>query len=231
MNVIITGASKGIGYELTKLFVADRDNRVIALSRNLETLTKLQSESGNRENLEILKLDLANFSSDVLLNRISHLERVDILINNAGALINKPFGKTTMDEWQYVYAVNVFGPVRLIKELIPQLSKSNTPHVVNIGSMGGFQGSAKYKGLSAYSSSKAALASLTECLAEDLSEYNISVNCLCLGAVNTEMLREAFPAYDAPLESEEIAEFIYNFATKNNKYINGKILPISLSTP
>jgi NAD(P)-dependent dehydrogenase (short-subunit alcohol dehydrogenase family) len=97
--------------------------------------------------------------------------------------------------------------------------------------MGGFQGSAKFKGLSAYSSSKSALAGLTECLAEELKEKNIAVNCLAIGAVQTEMLNKAFPGYQAPLKANEMAAFISEFAVNGHKYFNGKIIPVSSSTP
>ena len=93
------------------------------------------------------------------------------------------------------------------------------------------QGSAKFPGLTAYSSSKAAIAGLTECLAEELKDKNISVNCLAIGAVQTEMLEEAFPGYKAPLSPKQMAEYIFDFALKGHQYYNGKILPVSSSTP
>jgi NAD(P)-dependent dehydrogenase (short-subunit alcohol dehydrogenase family) len=97
--------------------------------------------------------------------------------------------------------------------------------------MGGFQGSAKFKGLSLYSASKGALAILTECMAEEFKEKNINVNCLALGSVQTEMLAKAFPGYKAQSSPAEMAEFIANFALNAYKQINGKIIPVSASTP
>jgi NAD(P)-dependent dehydrogenase (short-subunit alcohol dehydrogenase family) len=97
--------------------------------------------------------------------------------------------------------------------------------------MGGFQGSVKFKGLSYYSASKAAISCLTECLANEFSESRISVNCLALGAVQTEMLNEAFPGYKAPVEAHEMAEFISEFALSGHKFFNGKILPVAVGTP
>jgi NAD(P)-dependent dehydrogenase (short-subunit alcohol dehydrogenase family) len=75
------------------------------------------------------------------------------------------------------------------------------------------------------------LACLTECLAEEFKEKNIAFNCLALGAVQTEMLVEAFPGYKAPLTAEEMAEFIMSFSLDGQKYLNGKIIPVSMSTP
>jgi len=82
-----------------------------------------------------------------------------------------------------------------------------------------------------YAASKGALAILTECMAEELKGRNIKANCLALGAVQTEMLAEAFPGYEAPVKPNEMASFIKNFALNGHHVYNGKILPVSLSTP
>ena len=117
----------------------------------------------------------------------------------------------------------------MIQALLTLFPKQS--HILTISSMGGLQGSAKFSGLSLYSASKGALAVLTECLAEELSEQEIKCNCLALGAVQTEMLSKAFPGYTAPLNPEEMAEFIVEFALHGHRYFNGKILPVSLTTP
>ena len=97
--------------------------------------------------------------------------------------------------------------------------------------MGGFQGSAKFKGLSIYSAAKGALNILTECLAEEFNEVGIKVNSLALGSVNTEMLQQAFPGYKAMVQPQEMALYIKNFAETAHHYLNGKIIPVSLTTP
>jgi 3-oxoacyl-[acyl-carrier protein] reductase len=97
--------------------------------------------------------------------------------------------------------------------------------------MGGIQGSAKFPGLSAYSSSKGAVLTLTELLAEEFKETGPSFNALALGAVQTEMLEEAFPGYKAPVSAIEMAEYVMNFALNGQKLYNGKILQVSSSTP
>jgi NAD(P)-dependent dehydrogenase (short-subunit alcohol dehydrogenase family) len=153
------------------------------------------------------------------------------VINNAGEIVNKPFEKITQKELRSVYNTNVFAPFLLLQALLPMFAKKNRSHVVNITSMGGFQGSSKFPGLSAYSSSKSALGGLTECLAEELKNKNISVNALAIGAVQTEMLARAFPGYQAPLKADQMAEFISDFALNGQKYFNGKIIPVSSSTP
>jgi 3-oxoacyl-[acyl-carrier protein] reductase len=227
MNVIITGASRGIGFELVQQFLNAGDS-VICLTRNLEPLKSI-----THPNLKFISTDLSSQNSmndavDFIRKEIAH---VDYLIHNAGSLVNKAYEEISYSELEKVYQVNVFAPYYLTKQLLPVLGKEKKSHVVNISSMGGFQGSAKFSGLSAYSSSKAALVGLTECLAEELKEKNISVNCLAIGAVQTEMLAEAFPGYQAPLSPKQMAEYIYDFAKKGHLYYNGKILPVSSSTP
>jgi NAD(P)-dependent dehydrogenase (short-subunit alcohol dehydrogenase family) len=106
-----------------------------------------------------------------------------------------------------------------------------TGHVVTISSMGGVQGSMKFAGLSAYSSSKGAVITLTELWAEEFKETGPSFNVLALGAVQTEMLAEAFPGYVAPVTAIEMATYIQEFALHGHKMYNGKLLQVSNSTP
>ena len=229
MNIIITGASRGIGLETALLLAQDPENRVLALSRNEVGLKKL--DSATKENLSYLIYDLTQAPVAALQEKIKWLGGVDILINNAGLLVNKPFASLTKADWQQSFEVNLFGVVELIQLVLPFLEKSENAHILNIGSMGGFQGSSKFPGLSAYSAAKGALACLTECLAEELKGQKIAVNCLALGAVQTEMLAEAFPGYQAPLSSAEMAKFMVYFSTEGHRFFNGKILPVAVSTP
>jgi NAD(P)-dependent dehydrogenase (short-subunit alcohol dehydrogenase family) len=224
-NVIITGTSRGIGFELAQLFAKNNFN-VLAISRNVKTLNEL-----SLKNITTLSVDLSNESDLMKVTEFiaNNWKTVDILINNAGKLINKPFEKLSTDDFLEVYKVNVFAVAALTRQLIPFLKKGS--HVVNISSIGGIQGSIKFPGLAAYSSSKGALLTLTELLAEEYKEQQISFNALALGAVQTEMLAEAFPGYKASVSANEMATYIYNFALTGNKYYNGKILQVSSTTP
>lgn len=225
-NIIITGAGKGIGFELTKLLCTQ--HRVLAISRNTDSLDALARENSN---CIALSRDITdeNLKSKLEKEIKAQFKRVDILINNAGFLVNKPFTEITRGEMLAVYTTNVIGLMEICQTVIPWMSTG--AHIVNIGSMGGFQGSTKFPGLSVYSSSKAAVAGFTECLAEELKQEHISVNCLALGAVQTEMLSAAFPEFKAPVTALEMARFIADFALTGNQYFNGKVLPVSSTTP
>jgi NAD(P)-dependent dehydrogenase (short-subunit alcohol dehydrogenase family) len=224
-NVVITGSSRGIGFELAQIFATNNCN-VLAISRNCDSLEKLKIT-----NITTLSVDLEKEEElEKVTSFISNnWNTVDILINNAGKLINKPFEKLTTSDFLQVYNVNVFAVVQLTQKLIPFLKKGS--HVVNISSIGGVQGSSKFAGLAAYSSSKGALITLTELLAEEYKTQGISFNVLALGAVQTEMLEEAFPGYKAPVLASEMANYIYNFALTGNTFYNGKILQVSSTTP
>jgi NAD(P)-dependent dehydrogenase (short-subunit alcohol dehydrogenase family) len=223
-NIIITGTSRGIGYELALQF-ANAGYQVLALSRKIpQTLL-------GHQNITCLSVDLSN---EIELQKVidfitSTWKKVDILVHNAGALLLKPFAETTQNDFENIYKVNVFGVANLTRVALPFLQKGS--HVITISSMGGIQGSLKFAGLSAYSSSKGAVITLSELLAEEYKERGIAFNVLALGAVNTEMLQEAFPGYDAPLSAVEMANYIYDFALTANKYYNGKVLEVSSTNP
>lgn len=224
-KVIITGTSRGIGFELAQQF-AQQDFEVLALSRNDRPLKALGSP-----NIKTLSVDLSN-SEDI--QQVQHFiqeewKDIDILIHNAGFLINKPFEELTKDDFLKVYDVNVFGVAELTQVCIPFLK--NGSHVVTVSSMGGVQGSLKFPGLAAYSSAKGAVITLSELLSEEYKERGIAFNVLALGAVQTEMLEEAFPGYQAPVKAHEMADYILNFAKTGHRFYNGKVLSVSGSNP
>lgn len=232
MNVIVTGASSGVGHELVKqLILDDRVDKVIGIARRkekLELLAGFAASQGKGWKYVSIVSDVFDVTHSMITD---HIDRVDVLVNNAGLLISKPFTELTQEDFEQVYKVNVFAPARLIRILRPIMGGDKTTHIVNVGSMGGFQGASKFPGLAAYSSSKSAIAGLSECLAEEFKEYNIKVNCLAFGAVQTEMLEKAFPGFQAPLNSGEMAQFVLDFGLSGHKYFNGKVLPVSSSTP
>lgn len=223
-NVIITGTSRGIGNELALKF-ANEGHQVLAISR------KVSSNLAQHENVTCLSVDLSNAEE---LQQVEHFlsstwKKVDIIIHNAGALLLKPFEETSVEAFRNIYEVNVFGVVSLTQIALPYLKSGS--HVVTISSMGGIQGSMKFAGLSAYSSSKGAVITLAELLSEEYKERGVAFNVLALGSVQTEMLEEAFPGYQAPLSASEMADYIKEFSLTGNKFYNGKVLQVSSSTP
>lgn len=229
MNIVVTGASRGIGFSLTEQFLRD-GHRVLAISRNIAPLKALAARM-ETDRLIVLSADLEQASAFALVQDAvsQHFARVDALVNNAGLLIKKPFQALGPDDFDRMFNVNVKAPFGLINALADRFA--NNAHIVNLGSMGGVQGSVKFAGLSLYSASKGALAILTESLAEELKPQGIKVNCLALGATATEMLNEAFPNYKAPVSADSMASFIAWFTLNGHLYFNGKIIPVSLTTP
>jgi short-subunit dehydrogenase len=225
-NIVVVGASRGIGKELVKQLAANHN--VLAFSRNQDKLNTLAEETSAK--VKAIDLTSDDFKSDFIQGIKEHFSSVDIIINNAGYLVNKPFLETTLDDIKKTFETNVFGLIQSCQAIIPFMEQDGG-HIVNIGSIGGIQGSVKFPGIGVYSASKAAVTGYTECLAEELKETNIQVNSLALGAVQTEMLAEAFPGYEAPTSPEEMAQYIADFALSSNKWMHGKIIPVSKSTP
>ena len=222
-TLLVTGASRGVGFEICKQ-VAAAGHKVLALSRNIKPLEVM-------ENIYPFSVDLSKESDVIAFVKeiTANFNTIDVLINNAGSLVNKPFLELSSAEFEEVHKVNIFAVATLTRLLLPSMDSKGP--VSNITSMGGVQGSAKFPGLSAYSSSKGALVILTELLAEEFKESGPSFNALALGAVQTEMLEEAFPGYQAPVSAVQMAEYIIDFAFTGNQFYNGKVLPISSSTP
>lgn len=242
MNIVVTGASGGIGYNTVLELLKMESSHIFAVSRNLQKLEGLHMEALKQNSpgkLEIIDADVVNKKDRQRLKSVieKHSGSIDILINNAGKLVNKPFGELRSEDWEDVFSTNVFAVAGLISELFPLLLRADIKsygyrsHIVNIGSMGGLGGTSKFKGLSAYSSSKAALAILTECMAEEFKDEKIAVNGLALGSVGTEMFTRAFPGMKASMSSEFMANYVADFAIRGAGYFNGKNLPVSNSTP
>lgn len=229
MNIVVNGGTRGIGREVVNSLASKDNNTIFVTGRNKELLADIASIYSN---VYTMPLDISGIKkkSEEYVSEIKNkLGTVDIMINIAGQMIPESFMEIDDDKARSMMETNFFGPATAIRLLVPLMHQES--HIINISSMGGFQGSSKYPGLSYYSASKAAIACLTECLAVELKQFGIKVNCLALGAVQTEMLAEAFPGYAAPVSSEEMGEYIAGFALTGQKFYNGKILPVAVTNP
>ena len=226
-KIVIVGASTGIGNALVKKAAKAEGNRIVALSRK----TELMNEQFEKyTNVRSHYLDLEKVNSIELENILADESPIDILVNNAGYLVNKPFKEMDTTDFSKSFQINILGIMEVIQYCIPHLNKEFA-HIVNISSIGGFQGSEKFPGLTVYSSSKAAMCGFTEVFAEEYKDSHIHMNCLCLGAVQTDMLEKAFPGYQAQVKPDEMASYIYDFALNQGRLLNGEIIPVSLTTP
>ena len=231
MNIIVNGGTRGIGKEIVLLLAKENSNRVFVTGRNSAALKEMDKAAVNK-NIFTYTLDIAAFEDHEksFIDAVTGcFEDVDILINNAGYLVHRDFMNFDKEEARKLMETNFFGPASVIRLLQPMMKRGS--HIVNISSMGGFQGSSKYRGMSYYSASKAALSCLSECLAGEFREAGIAVNCLALGSVQTEMFKEAFPGLKAPVTAKEMAKFIADFALNGNKFFNGKVIPVAFSDP
>lgn len=227
-NIIVTGASRGIG-RATAASLAKKGHTIVAVARTKSSLDELRDQYPGQVLSSPADLTDPGDVKNVVTTITREFGQLDILVNNAGSLINKSFEDITVDEWTRLINVNLLSAVALTKELLSYLSED--AHIVNISSMGGYQGSAKFPGLSAYSVTKGALSILSECLAVELSDYGIKSNTLCLGAVQTEMFEEAFPGMEAPLTPEEMGNYVADFALNGSTFYNGQILPVASNDP
>ena len=225
MNVIVTGVSKGIGYHTLKELLKDKQiKKVIGISRNINEIS-LEFKDNNK--VDFISFDLESKQDDfnILINKIiKKIDKVDILINNAGYLIKKKIEDILEEDLLKVYKINVFSLFYLIQKLIPYFNPES--HIVNIGSYGGIPFTAKFPELAIYSTSKGAVTILSELLAVELSKYKININCINLGAVDTDMLKEAYGG-NFGYQPKDIGKFIKNFAIDNKELLNGQVVNVT----
>jgi NAD(P)-dependent dehydrogenase (short-subunit alcohol dehydrogenase family) len=231
MNIIVNGGTKGIGKEIVMLLARNKRNKILVTGRSTKILKQLSAGAVNG-NITSVRIDLSDFAS--YRNQFARtvtkiMKNVDILINTAGSLTSEDFNNFSEEKAREMMQTNFFGPASMIRTLQPMMKPG--AHIVNISSMGGYQGSSKFRGLSYYSASKAAIACLSECLAVEFSDSGISVNCLALGAVDTEMFKEAFPGFTAPVKPREMAQFIIDFAENAGRLFNGRVIPVAAGNP
>lgn len=234
-HVVLTGAGGGLGRViLEEVLNRPEVSRVTAFSSRPADYIQSLNFSKTQQALKKLVWVQCDFSNreenfQALLPADGPHECPLVLIHNAGTLAKNVPGQWMESSARTMWEVNFWSALRLTYLLLPAMAPGS--HIVNIGSMGGFQGSVKFPGLALYSASKAALACWTECLAAELADRRIHVNCLALGSADTDMLRHAFPGYTAPVTAERMGRFVADFALYSGQLFNGKVIPVAMTTP
>ncbi len=223
---LVTGGSRGIG-RATASALATAGNTVDVVSRSEQALKTLQDRFP--EHIRTCAADLAHPQAPASVLATFDSPPYDGMVHAAGALLNQPFSALSDADWDFLWQANVMSAVRLLRSMQGRFKPG--AHIVLLSSMGGYQGSSKFPGLTAYSTTKGALSILGECLAVEWEPMGIRVNTLCLGAVATDMLAEAFPGYQAPVSAETMGAWVARFAQDGGAVLSGKSLPISITDP
>ncbi len=226
--IIVAGAGKGIGLAVVKNILAEfPEKKILAISRNTSNLDFFK----NTGHLIVVNADLASLSTENIkfINSQIQTDNLKGIIFTAGVLDKYPIPEIKKENFESIFQNNLWSFIELIKSVYSSIN--STTHIVSIGSMGGITGTQKFKGMSLYSTSKAALSLFTECLAEELKEIGASANCLAIGAVNTEMMKKAFPDYSANIDPESMAEFIVDFTINRKNLFNGQVIPVTSTNP
>ncbi|KAL2787557.1 hypothetical protein BJX66DRAFT_327760 [Aspergillus keveii] len=238
---IVTGGSRGIG-----------EGIALELARNGAKVSVTYTSSGSEEQVNSLiktingfgngsaaigiKADLRDPGSPArivseTIQRFS--EHIDILVNNAGVELVKPISNITVDDFSFVYDLNVRAPLLLLQCVLPHLRAPG--RIINIGSVGGRSG---FKQLSVYCSSKAALEGMTRCWAAELGSDGHTVNCVNPGPVQTDLIgnipqetvkmqKDSTPIQNRLGTVEDIAPVVVWLASEESRWITGQVVSAS----
>jgi NAD(P)-dependent dehydrogenase (short-subunit alcohol dehydrogenase family) len=187
--VIITGATGGIGKVATDIFTGEGANVVACdlIEEGKDAL--LASAQGNAGDAFFVKADLTDERDvqSVVQTTVKHFGRVDVLFNNHGVMVGKPFLETTMEEFDFIINGNLRSVFMACQYASKEMVKTGGGSIINVSSVGGIVG---FPNMAAYSASKGGLAQLSRALATDLAQYAIRVNAICPGVIDTPQPRE-----------------------------------------
>lgn len=233
-NVIITGASGGIGSAVARIFAKNGYNVGIVYNKGYEAAEALKGElSAHDVNCEIFKCDVSSREEveNLFFDFRTKLGNVDILINNAGVAQQKLFCDITLWEWNKIFDINVTGVFNTCQCALEDMIAQKSGSIVNVSSMWGITGASCE---AHYSATKAAVISLTKSLAKEYGPSNIRVNCVAPGVIDTRMNAHLDNAAMEELKEEtalgrigtpeEVAEAVYFLASDRASFITGQVL-------
>lgn len=210
-NCLITGASGGLGREISKLLVNQSCNLFLT-GRNKIKLSNLQKEleliNSNNVKLSHYAGDISKTAdlSEIIKNVRNKFVNIDILINCAGIFLIKSLEESTYEDLENCFSVNVRAPFLLSKEFSNDMIKNKWGRIVNIGSSSSYQG---FLNGSIYVASKFAILGLSRTLHDELKEYNVRTYCVSPGSIKTEMSKLSKDQdYNTFLDPKEVAEFV-----------------------
>lgn len=221
---LITGAGRGIGAATAKLF-SEVGAKTLLVSRSEAELKETQKTLSEESEIFICDLE----KEENILNLVSQIQKkystIDILVNNAGYIEKHPFKEFKTESYDRILNINLKAPFILSRETSKFMNKGGA--IVNVSSVAGLRGVAKFPQFSVYSASKSAIIGLTESMATELNRFGIRVNCVAPGAVNTAMLHKAAPSIKTNTEPKDIAEIILFLASEQSRVLNGSIVEVS----
>ena len=235
-NILITGSNKGIGLACVSCFLREGAN-VIAIVRNVITSSLLDLKNlENSKRLFIYEIDLEN--ENEIKKKIKEIvlkfEAIDVLVNNAGQIFNGLLQMTSKSKLENLFNINFYAPVLLTQLVLKKMIRLKKGNIINISSTSSEDCNF---GRSAYSSSKAALETMTKTLAYEIGPYNIRANCILPGLTDTDLMRDNTDkevieevkkkiALRRLAEPKEIAELVKFLASEYSSYITGETIRI-----
>ena len=235
-TVVVTGGASGIGKATA--FLLAREGARIFIGDIDKAGGRAAAAEGAAEQLaiEYLPLDLTDAASiDAFVAAVyQQTERVDSLVNGAGWDQIQPFLENPPEMWDRIIAINLMGPVRLTRGILPPMVAARSGKIINISSDAGRVGST---GETVYAAAKGGLIAFTKSLARELARYQLNVNCVCPGPTDTplfqrqpermkEALTRAIP-FRRIAQPIEIAQAVLFFASRRSDYITGQVLSVS----
>lgn len=224
--VLITGGGSGIGAACAAEFFR-RGRPVVIIGRTASRLKETARRIGGGDRVLALAGQAGDesFACRAFAAARKRFGSVDILVNNAAVLVKKPFLETSAAEWDATMRTNLRGPFLFSREFLRAAKPGRA--IINIGSLAGVHGTAKFTGLSAYTVSKYAITGLTAALAVEARPLGVAVFCVAPGAVNTQMLRKAAPGLKAGAVPADIARVVVELAeAESPDLLSGATIPL-----